>query len=228
MSIETELARYPKDSRFIPEFTRRPEFRKGHSRMRGLADMLYDEGRSSFSGIYEAIVKARGFAPSDPFSPHIPPEFFPRIGLHGGAILWGSLFRVTEDVVVNRVYDPNNFSRLLTMGFAGCKWGDSIKINTGNPVMYAREELKALTELTTSDKSFSFLFKEGGLHHLPIRLQDDVISTGFYKSMKDYLGPVYIPLAERLLASPLTSAEISAKTRGRDTVPSQNTPLTFR
>lgn len=228
MSVESELAKYPKDYGFVPEFTRRPEFRKGYSRMRGLSDMLYDSGRSGLPGIYEAIKKARGFAPESPFSNQLPPEFFPRIGLNGSAILWGALFRTVESVVVNRVYDPNSFSRLLTMGFAGCKWGDTVKINPGSPIMYSHDDLRDLTRLATSDKAFSFLFEEGGIHHLPVRIQDDVISTGFYGPMKEYLGPVYIPLAEKLLTTPLTSAEISAKTRGRETVPSQNRPLTFR
>lgn len=228
MSIEDELARYPKDSRFVPEFTRRPEFKKGHSRMKGLSDMLYETGRSGLPELYEAVKKARGYVPDDPFSPHIPREFFPRIGLSGGAILWGALFRTIETTIVDRVYDPHKFSGLLTIGFSGCKWGDAVKINPSGPRMYSHEELKDLTRLATSDRKFSFLFEEEELHRLPTKLQDDVIRTGFYGPMRDYLRPVYIPLADRLLTSPLTTAEISAKTRGQDTAPSPHNPLYFR
>ncbi len=229
MSVETFRDQYPAGDRFAEAVIKRAEFRRGYSRMRALADSMYNEGRAGLREVHRDLRNSRRFVPASPLSSEIPATYKDSISLNAGAVLWGSIFRTTEIIATARFYDPSFFAHLVRDGFRGMGWADSI--NLGNPeekepTHFTHAKVAALTHEATVDPRMTFIFTRHGFNLLPPAFQGDILGTALFNGMISHFGPIYHARSDALLRAPLTPLEQKAKEL--QLVLPQNRPLTFR
>lgn len=229
MSVETFRDQYPAGDRFAEAVTKRAEFRKGYSRMRGLADTMYHEGRAGLKEVHKELRSSRRFVPASPLSSEIPVAYKDSISLNAGAVLWGSIFRTTEIIAVERFYDPSFFAHLVRDGFRGMSWAESINLGKPEekePTHFTHAQVAALTHEATNDPRMAFVFTRQGFNLLPQAIQGDILGTALFNGMISHFGPVYHARSDALLRAPLTPLE--QKARQLQLVLPQHRPLTFR
>ncbi len=229
MSIETFKDQYPSGDRFAEAVTKRAEFKRGYSRMRALADTMYHEGRAGLKDVHRELRNSKRLVPASPLSSDIPPSLKDAISMNAGAVLWGSIFRTTEIIAVERFYDPSFFAHLVRDGFRGMGWADSINLGKPEekePTHFTHAKVAALTHEVTIDPKMTFIFTKQGFNLLPTTFQGDILGTALFNGMVSHFGPVYHSRSDALLRAPVTPAE--QKARQLQLVLPQHRPLTFR